>query len=253
MSSTSGTQSVVPPGIPFQHRPLWLACSKFVADVCAGRDESHGHGHMLKVALNTLEILAAGSYTDTDWCIAIACAWLHDVCDHKYDPDMVLDDQVRSFIDSLFGDSNLTTLIVGIMYHVSFSKEDRHYKKGGTSDTLDAMWTQELVYDGKAYVHIRNIVSDADKLEAIGRIGVIRCIQYSIEKNYPDYHTMDQDQKDDVIPKVIGLLVKHCDEKLYRLKSGFIRTQKGYDMAVPLHNEMVDAVLYVSNNNTLDL
>jgi HD superfamily phosphodiesterase len=80
---------------------------------------------------------------------------------------------------------------------------------------------------------IRDIVSDADKLEAIGVIGIARCKEYTREQYFATHHTHIGDEE------LAKLVIQHAEEKLLRLKSEFIRTAWGKKMAEPLHDEMV--------------
>lgn len=68
---------------------IWNKCSNFVARICQSRDGSHGHGHMQKVAKNSLLIFQNSEhYKDNEiFKLIVIVAWLHDVPDHKYDKD----------------------------------------------------------------------------------------------------------------------------------------------------------------------
>ena len=62
---------------------------------------------------------------------------------------------------------------------------------------------------------VRNIVSDADKLEAIGEIGVNRCCQYTREKYGEDLSK----------EKLVSYVKEHCEEKLFLLSEKYIKTE----------------------------
>ena len=88
--------------------------------------------------------------------------------------------------------------------------------------------------EGKKYnlpshiMTLRNIVSDADKLEALGVPGIIRMIHYH-------HHKHPKASIDDHAKHIID----HCEEKLYRLISErYIRTRKGRQLAGKLLNDM---------------
>ncbi len=78
---------------------------------------------------------------------------------------------------------------------------------------------------------IRDICSDADKLEAIGNVGLERCIKFTKSFN---------NSLDDI--EIKKLVIDHCNEKLLKLKDQFIRTDPGKMMAVERHQTIVDYV-----------
>lgn len=214
--------------------PLWKMLSDFVEEVCQGRDESHGHTHMKCVAFSALnifeELLSENSipvsHIDYIRDMVIICAWLHDVADRKYDKDGILKNKLKTFLDTHF--DNYATLIMKIIDRVSFSNQINQIKLNGKTD-----WLIEL---GDFGVLIRNIVSDADKLEAIGKIGVERVVKYTNEKYFLENGT---DMPHDLLVRDI---LAHSQEKLLRLKDEFIMTKPGKKAAIPLHIEFVEGL-----------
>lgn len=76
--------------------------------------------------------------------------------------------------------------------------------------------------DLRVWEILRNIVSDADKLEALGEVAVQRMIMYEnlLEPK------KDSETEAEFIRRHYEHICKHCDEKLYRLISdGFIITE----------------------------
>jgi uncharacterized protein len=149
---------------------------------------------------------------------AITVAWLHDVSDHKYDKDGTLDQQLDKF-----GIENIPNYleIKKVIKLISYSSENKAICNGTPLDY------EELL--GTHYATVRHIVSDADKLEAIGAIGIERCIQYT------------KHSKPSITDEELKHAVQvHADEKLLRLKDEFIRTNTGKRLAIPLHDEMVE-------------
>ncbi|KAG5494231.1 hypothetical protein GH5_02223 [Leishmania sp. Ghana 2012 LV757] len=196
------------------HYELWARCTSFVASACAGRDASHGLGHMRKVTeqaillylMDAASTAAPGERAGMLYRI-ILVGMLHDVADHKYDVDGTLLSQVKSFAAA-----EALTLVI----HASntdpslFSVPLPHAKAGGGEEakaqlvaqllltSLDAIsyskeakrglrWYVPALSDGVAavasksssWVAVRDYVSDSDKLEAIGEEGLLRCYEYT--------------------------------------------------------------------------
>jgi uncharacterized protein len=195
---------------------------RFARVMTLGRDNSHGYEHLRKVYVNSMRIctnLCKGSReipVDTLKWVTIV-AWLHDVADHKYDHDGKLADQVKEFIREL--DSQNADHLWTCIECVSFSREKREGAK-----------YYENILPVK-FIEVRNIVSDADKLEALGVIGLERCEEYTrhaaIEKN----ETLTE-------LAVIERIMIHCKEKLFILATGYMRTNPGYKMAIKRDTEM---------------
>jgi hypothetical protein len=136
---------------------LWNEISAYVASVTIDRDDSHGHAHMQEVAWLSMDIsrclhqkgLSCPSTKELVMCVA----WLHDVSDHKYDPEGKMRQQTIDFLSKHHMD---TTLIMNIIDLISYSREvsDRQH------EDYRQRWEKLLGVDG---LLIRDIVSDADK------------------------------------------------------------------------------------------
>jgi len=148
---------------------------------------------------------------------AITAAWLHDIADHKYDSDGSL----QALLDT-FGNKHIWNYpeIKQVIKYISYSLENRALLAGTPLDYPAIL--------GAYYAQIRDIVSDADKLEALGATGVHRAIEYTTQAN-PAY---SRDQ-------VIADVKKHAQEKLLRLASEFIRNPTARAIAKTKHNEML--------------
>lgn len=203
---------------PFDAR--WNILSEFVAETCKGRDDSHGYAHMKAVAETSKFIIQQDwVYEDETGSLmldAITVAWLHDIADHKYDHDGTLEQRLDAF-----GRTNISNYneIKNVIKYVSFSTENKAIL-AGTPLNFPAIL-------GAYYSQIRDIVSDADKLEAIGTIGIQRCLEYTTHTNPTYTHA-----------QVISDVKKHADEKLLRLASQFIKTPTARTIATHRHKEM---------------
>ena len=182
---------------------------EFVSKHTRSFDETHGIEHALAVYNNAM-LIAQTDYPELDMEIIMYASLLHDVRDHKYPESIsqvVLEDFVYTAVH--FSTANI---ILAIIDNVSFSKEVKGLRK-----QIDDETTKYL-----------DIISDADKLEALGEVGIKRCIGFT--------HMKGGNVPDDVI--------KHCHDKLLRLyTNGYIKTPSGRKLALPLHKEVERYVL----------
>lgn len=188
----------------------------FVKSATLGRDPTHGLEHAEKVASNAKQILhLKGESEETNFdCVVVAL--IHDVSDHKYDRNGKLALLLMMFLIETFGERQ-GMLYYNIAERVSYSKE---VKAKGNLDWNDIL--------GEYGCYIRDIVSDADKMEAIGKTGIQRCIEYTRHSNEGISHF-----------ELVLKVMKHSEEKLLRLHKEYIRTPEGKKLAKPLHDEMV--------------
>jgi hypothetical protein len=204
---------------PIQQR--WNKLSEFVQITCANRDESHGHAHMKAVAETSLHIIHQDYQDHRHYkhliLDTITVAWLHDIADHKFDDEA---GTLQQKLDT-FGQIHIPNYkdIKQVIKYVSFSTENKAIQAGTPLD-YDALLTPY-------YALVRHIVSDADKLEAIGQIGITRAVEYIRHAN-PTYTE----------PQVFAEVKKLAHEKFLRLAPEFIRTTTGRKIGEERHKEM---------------
>jgi len=133
------------------------------------RDESHGMTHFESVRRKALEIAEKTSFIDDEERLILQLAALcHDVLDHKYSGE---DDLKFSMEEALRITTNLTPEQVVdvclISDNVSLSKE------------LAGLMEEDALIQ-RRLLHLRDFVSDADKLEALGIGGLQRLAQYQM-------------------------------------------------------------------------
>ena len=203
----------------------WNKLSEFVQRTCADRDESHGHAHMKTVAETSRHIIEQDFRDRRHYrhliLDAITVAWLHDIADHKYDDkEGTLEKQLDEF-----GHQNISNYkdIKQVIKNVSYSSENKAIRAGEPLD-YDKLLTPY-------YALVRHIVSDADKLEAIGQIGITRALVYTRHANPTQTEA-----------EVIANVRQHADEKLLRLAGEFIRTPTAQNIARKKHTEMVEGL-----------
>ena len=192
--------------------------SDFVMYITDGRDESHGYEHAKCVVENSKKIMFSMEINDNQYKWSLIVAWLHDVADHKYDKDGSLLVQLKNFIKSIESNDDICEKIVICVGLISFSKEIKYGYK-----------YYEKILSGE-WLIVRNIVSDADKLEAIGYVGIIRGMQYA-QENSKDILSDDQ---------LIKYVWENAKERMFLLSRYYMNTKIGSIMSVPLHIMSVD-------------
>jgi HD superfamily phosphodiesterase len=207
---------------------IWKTCQRFVYKTCSNRDSSHGPKHMKQVALNSLNIINNLNFKieKREVEIIIISSWLHDVADHKYNETGELKLIVEAFLDKNYKETK--ELILNIIERISFTKE---YLSRVNNKKLD--WKKVLGERGILY---RDIVSDADKIEALGKIGLHRTIIYEKEKYFKNNKKNMSDK--DLKKKVLD----YCDFKLVNLKDNYIYTAPGKKIAEEKHLELLDEI-----------
>jgi uncharacterized protein len=146
-------------------------------------------------------------------------ALLHDIADYKFNDESDGISKVRQFLMSLSVDEGVIDHVEKIMSNISF--------KGGN-------FTQEF------FSHELAVIQDADRLDAIGAIGIARAFNYGGHKGRTMY--------DPTIKPVTGMTVdqykqsnaptiNHFYEKLLLLKDR-MNTETGKKMAQQRHEFM---------------
>lgn len=162
-------------------------------------------------------------------------ALLHDVADHKYvEEDSSLLADLNSFLVKLTTNSKYKSIVAGTLFEYLFNPDmiikiierisySRQVKYGTKT------WYSTLGIWG---VLVRHIVSDADKLEAIGKDGIDRCKDYTIEnyeKNQIEYTQIMLNED----------IIKHYNIKLKHMASfTFMKTIPGWFKAQRLDKDM---------------
>ena len=184
------------------------------------RDKSHGVDHIQKVLSNVDKISKHFIFSPREEIILRTCALLHDAYDHKYlqklEDIMFVKEQILNDLTKFGLSLNEIHIIFIIIDNISFSKEkeQRRLKKYRYSELITLL--------SPNMINIRNIVSDADKIEALGNEGISRMILYSNHKFNKSIH----------IKTLIDDIKQLCQNKLYILIShNYIRTGIGIKIA----------------------
>lgn len=136
--------------------------------------ESHGLTHVLAVyrhAVHAIDSFEDSRFTHPDAVEILLAALLHDVDDRKYFPDQAADDclNAKNILNNANVPDQAIARVHSMVQMVSCSKN-------GNS-------VPEEIRESNRYYKL--IPRWSDRLEAVGRQGVVRCYQYAKEKNNP--------------------------------------------------------------------
>ncbi|MGE5944278.1 MAG: HD domain-containing protein [Flavobacteriales bacterium] len=191
----------------------------FVKETLAHAEGGHDWFHIQRVYNNSLRI-SKGEKVDV-FVVSLG-ALLHDIADSKfYNGDETIGPKMaREFLFKINVDSVIIEHVIKIIENISF--------KGGNE--TQKFNSPEL-----------NVVQDADRLDAIGAIGIARCFNYGGFKNRPLYNPeikpnlnmSKEEYKSSNAPTI-----NHFYEKLLLLKDK-MNTKTGRAIALERHNYML--------------
>jgi len=192
----------------------------FVKDTLANAEGGHDWFHIERVYRNSVLISKSES---VDALVVALGALLHDIADSKFNAgDETIGPKIaKAFLLELHVDSNIINHVVKIIENISFNK------------SLDG----KVVFTSKEL----EVVQDADRLDAIGAIGIARCFNYGGFKNRPLY---DPDIKPNLkmtkaeYKASTAPTINHFYEKLLLLKDK-MNTKTGKQIANERHLYML--------------
>ena len=194
----------------------------YVKQTLEGAEGGHDWFHIQRVFNNTLQ-LSQGETVDV--LIVSLAALLHDIADPKFhNGDETLGPKMaRDFLKGLELDDNKTSHVVRIIENMSFK------------NSLDS---KEQTFTSKEL----QVVQDADRLDAIGAIGIARAFNYGGFKNRELYNpdiapNLGMDKE--TYKKSKGPTINHFYEKLLLLKDK-MNTVSGKKIAAQRHQYMLD-------------
>ena len=189
------------------------------------KDAEGGHDwfHTLRVFNNSL-LISKGEQVDS--LVVALGALLHDIADRKFYPDASGGDDTigpkmaREFLFKHNVDSSVIEHVIKIIENISFHK---------SFDKNEKFTSPEL-----------NVIQDADRLDAIGAIGIARCFNYGGFKNRklfdpsikPNMNMTKEEYKTSTAPTI-----NHFYEKLLLL-SDKMNTKTGKRIAKQRHQFM---------------
>lgn len=191
----------------------------FVKETLKNAEGGHDWFHIQRV-LNNAKLIAKTEEVD-EFIVSLG-ALLHDIADAKfYDGDETVGPKkAREFLQSQQVDESIIIHIENIIKYISF-KVSLSSDKKFTSPEL-------------------KVIQDADRLDAIGAIGIARCFNYGGFKNRtlynpeiaPNLHMSKEEYKKSSAPTI-----NHFYEKLLLLKDK-MNTEAGKRIALERHQYM---------------
>lgn len=200
------------------HQPIIDATVAFVKETLAQAEGSHDWFHIERVWKVAQNI---ASKTSVDSLVVSLGALLHDIADAKFhDGDETIGPQkARSFLEAQNVNSEVVEHVVKIIENISF--------KGG--NRAQKFTSRELA-----------VVQDADRLDAIGAIGIARAFSYGGFKKRA-LHDPEIKPKlgmtAEVYKKNTAPTINHFYEKLLLLKER-MNTERGKELAEERHRFM---------------
>ncbi|KAH9902886.1 hypothetical protein C8Q73DRAFT_672129 [Cubamyces lactineus] len=210
------------------------AAEELMVKTMARYDPSHDAFHVQRVRKTALQLARTVCETlpedkRPDLLVVELAALLHDVLDKKYvsaeeaaDPYTFF----RPFFEKAALESGLdlvkdgrARLIARIVENVSWSTEKKLIAAGKIDD-----WYRSCVE--------LHCVQDADRLDAIGAFGILRCAAYSAATNHA-LHTPEGD------PAHESSAIQHFYDKLLHIKD-HLKTEPGKKLAGKRHQLMLD-------------
>lgn len=138
--------------------------AEYIKQEFSGDSSGHDWWHIHRVWKNSVAIC---EHEKADKVIVQLAALLHDLDDWKFnDSEDETPHRARAWLDSLNLDPSITAAVCAIIRHIS-------YKGAGVENKMDSL-------EGF-------IVQDADRLDAIGAIGIARAFAYGGYKNRKMY------------------------------------------------------------------
>lgn len=210
-----------------RHQEIINKTADFVQKTLKNAEGGHDWWHIYRVWQTAKTIAQTpdteGSVSDANLLVVELAALLHDIADAKFHngDEEIGPKTARNFLNSLEIDGGIVEHVENIIRHISF-------KGGNFEKTFHSL---ELA-----------IVQDADRLDAIGAIGIARTFNYGGFKNRPLYDPSvkpDLGMSKEAYKSNNAPTINHFYEKLLLLKDR-MNTEAGRRMAAQRHQFMED-------------
>ncbi|XP_057500581.1 uncharacterized protein LOC130784645 [Actinidia eriantha] len=203
---------------------------KLVESAMKGNDASHDAAHVFRVrdlALSLAREEGLSASPDSMEIVELA-ALLHDIGDYKYTKNSSPEEKIAGeFLESEGVDEFKKSKILSIIKGMGFKEEIEGHG------------------DGKKHRDVEfGVVQDADRLDAIGAIGIARCFTFGGSRNAALYDPKIMPRSDLCKEQYMKkgektTSLNHFHEKLLKLK-GLMKTEAGKRRAERRHKFMED-------------
>lgn len=199
---------------------------KLVEKAMAGNDASHDAAHVFRVRDTALSLAREEGLSNSSDSMEIVelAALLHDIGDYKYMRDPSEEKLADKFLEEEGIEDGKRQKIVDIIQRMGFKDE--------ISGVMNREFSVEF-----------GVVQDADRLDAIGAIGIARCFTFGGSRNRvlhdPSIKPRSQLSKEDYMNKDKQTTLNHFHEKLLKLKT-LMKTRAGKRRAERRHKFMED-------------
>lgn len=190
-----------------ENKEILIKAQEYIKETFLKEGTGHDYYHIERVVINARKILQTEL---ADNFIVELAAWLHDLGDHKLHNGVDKSEElISAFLKSLAVEQSIIDRVIEIVSQVSFSK-------GNKPSSIEA-----------------EIVQDADRLDAIGAIGIARCFTYGGSKNRILYSPDEKEKENSSI--------QHFYDKLFKLKD-LMNTGSAKLIAVKRHSFMEEYI-----------
>lgn len=200
------------------HDLLITSTENFVKKTLAGAESGHDWWHILRV-WNNAKLIAQTE--DVNMTIIELAALLHDIADSKFNngDEEIGPQTAANFLREIGAEETIVEQVALIIKHLSFKAS----------------------FDGQTYFSNElAVVQDADRLDAIGAIGIARAFTYGGYKNREMYNPeikVDLNLTKETYKNSTAPTINHFYEKLLLLKDK-MNTSTGKRLAQSRHDFM---------------
>lgn len=191
---------------------------KYVKEKLSMDSSGHDYWHIERVVNNAQKILPFETANNLK---VIVSAWLHDIGDYKLNNGKDKTEEiVFPLLISLEFSEDFAEEIIQIISEVSY--------KGGHNSTPSSLEAK--------------IVQDADRLDAMGAVGIARAFAYGGSKGRELYNPEESPNEYidmDSYKKNTSCTINHFYEKLLKLKD-LMNTETAKKIALERHNYMIN-------------